>query len=36
MVWPTIAAMTEQQAYEVIRHYDGFELRHYPDYVLVR
>jgi hypothetical protein len=28
--------MTEQQPYEVIRHYDGFELRHYPDHVLVQ
>lgn len=27
--------MTEHQPYDIVREYDGFELRHYPDYVLV-
>ena len=28
--------MTQEQPYTVIRDYDTFELRHYPDYVLVQ
>ncbi|MBG6058063.1 hypothetical protein IWX89_001505 [Cryobacterium sp. MP_M3] len=28
--------MTDQQPYQVLREYDDFELRHYPDYVLVQ
>jgi len=28
--------MTEQQPYQVLREYADFELRHYPDYVLVQ
>ena len=27
--------MTEHQPYEILREYDGFEMRHYPDHVLV-
>jgi hypothetical protein len=27
--------MTEHQPYDVVRDYDGFELRHYPQHVLV-
>jgi hypothetical protein len=27
--------MTEQQPYELIQRFDGFELRHYPEHVLV-
>ena len=28
------AAMTEQQPYSTVRHYPGFDLRHYPEHVL--
>ena len=28
--------MTEEQPYTVTKQYDGFEVRHYPDYVLVQ
>ena len=28
--------MTEEQPYTVLKQLDGFELRHYPDYVLVQ
>jgi hypothetical protein len=28
--------MTEEQAYSLLKKYDGFEVRHYPDYVLVQ
>jgi hypothetical protein len=28
--------MTQEQPYTVIRGYDTFELRHYPDYVLIQ
>lgn len=28
--------MTEEQPYTLVREYDGFEVRHYPDYVLVQ
>lgn len=29
-------SMTEEQPYTLVHEYDGFELRHYPDYVLVQ
>lgn len=28
--------MTEEQPYSLLKKYDGFEVRHYPDYVLVQ
>ncbi|MBC7442842.1 MAG: heme-binding protein [Ramlibacter sp.] len=28
--------MTDKQPYDVLREFPGFELRHYPDYVLVQ